>query len=125
MCKNGKGFCPGPVASHTRRCIPCETEFNAAAVGPAPVPVALPPMPVALSAIVGNATPNVHPGRIAGNLGVGEQFNLTCAPAPPPGTELFWTASGDAELSNEGNGTATFTAGSTRGPVNLKLKIKN
>jgi hypothetical protein len=58
-------------------------------------------------------------------LGVGEQFNLTVAPAPPPGTEVQWTLSGDAELSNENNGAALFTAGSTKGPVNLKLKIKN
>ena len=51
--------------------------------------------------------------------------NVVGTYAPPLGTELFWTASGDAELSNEGNGTALFTAGSTRGPVNLKLKVKN
>ena len=58
-------------------------------------------------------------------MGVGEQFNLTVAPAPPGGTEVHWVLSGDAELSNENNGQALFTAGSTRGPVNLKLKIKN
>ncbi len=126
MCKNGKGFCPGPIASHLRRCLQCETEFNAAAPVVAPAPVALAPLPIALSAIVGTATPAVHPGRVAGNLGVGEQFNLTAAPAPPVGTELHWIHSGDAELSNESSdGRALFTAGSTRGPVNLKLKIKN
>jgi hypothetical protein len=124
MCKNGKGFCPGPVASPTRRCLQCDAEFKAAAPVGAPALVAPPPLPAALAAIQGTATPAVHPGRVAGNLGVGEQFNLTVAPAPPIGTEVHWALSGDAELSNENNGQALFTAGSTRGPVNLKLKIK-
>ena len=126
MCKNGKGFCPGPIASPMRRCLQCEAEFKAAAAVAPPAPAAPPPLPAALAAIVGTATPAVHPGRLAGTLGVGEQFNLTAAPAPPGGTELQWTLSGDAELSNESNdGRALFTAGSTKGPVTLKLKIKN
>jgi len=111
MCKNGKGFCPGPVASPTRRCLQCDAEFRAAAAVVAVAPVAPPPLPPALAAIQGTATPAVHPGRVAGNLGVGEQFNLTVAPAPPIGTEVHWTLSGDAEISNENNGPALFTAG--------------
>ena len=100
-----------------RRCLQCEAEFKAAAAVGAPAPVAPPPLPAALAAIQGNATPAVHQGRVAGTLGVGEQFNLTAAPAPPGGTELHWTLAGDAELSNESNnGGALFTAGSTKVP---------
>lgn len=126
MCKNGKGFCPGPVASHLKRCIPCESEFNAAAAPAAVAVVAPPPLPPGLAAVQGVATPQVHPGRVAGNLGVGEQFNLSAAPAPPAGTELEWTHSGDCEVTSPlPNGQALFTAGPTAGPVTLKLKIKN
>src|SRR5260370_32850207 len=103
MCKNGKGFCPGPVASSMRRCLQCEAEFNAAAAVGAPAPVAPPPLPVALAAIQGTATPAVHPRRVAGNLGVGEQFNVTAAPPAAARTELPWAPPGAAARSDECN----------------------
>jgi hypothetical protein len=112
-------------ASHVQRCLPCETEFNALAP-PVPFVVAHPPLPATLAAIQGVAVPGVHPGRVAGNLGVGEQFTLAAATAPPPGTHLEWAHSGDVELSSVlPSGQATLTAGPTPGAVTLKLKIKN
>ena len=94
MCKNGKGFCPGPIVSPMRRCLQCEAEFKAAAAVAPPAP-APPPLPAALAAIVGTATPAAHPGRVAGTLGVGEQFNLTAA---SPGTRSCRTNRTMAEL---------------------------
>jgi hypothetical protein len=129
MCPHHRGSCPGPGPSTRARCLQCQAAFLAA---PAPVvaaPVAVvaaPALPVALAAVQGVAAPRVHPRRVAGNLGVGEQFNLTANPAPPAGTQLKWHLSGDAELSNESDdGGALFTAGPTRGAVTLKLKVKN
>jgi len=123
-CINGTVWCKGVGGGFASICPKCTSQKLATRQN---APVAVAPLPPALTNIMATATPTtVLAGRgMTGqtiHLGVGEQVDLMRG-VVPPGFTVDWSLQGDAELDNTTTATPVLTAGATAGEVTVSLKI--